>query len=142
MSSTENLATSVFNRMYNQDGFSQWLGIELLLQEEGHCILKMNVRKEMLNGYQVAHGGIVFSLADSAFAFACNSYNRISVSIECSVTHANPVYENDVLKAEASLITQSDKIGTYQVIIKNQQDIIVGVFKGICYRTTKAVVEA
>ncbi|NOT38475.1 MAG: hotdog fold thioesterase [Saprospiraceae bacterium] len=132
---------AVFNRMYKQDGFSQWLGIEKILTEEGHCILQMKVRKEMLNGFDVAHGGIAYSLADSAFAFSCNSYNRISLSVETSITHNKAIYENDILIAESKLITHSNKIGTYQVIITNQKKEIVAVFKGVCYRTEKNLIE-
>ncbi|MBL7822256.1 MAG: hotdog fold thioesterase [Saprospiraceae bacterium] len=136
-----NIPEKVLNRMFNQDGFSQWLGIEKLLVNEGHCILKMKIRKEMLNGFKVAHGGISYSLADSAFAFSCNSYNKISLSIETSISHSKPIVEGDELIAESKMITQSNKIGNYQVIIKNQKDEIVAVFNGICYRTEKQVIE-
>lgn len=131
----------VLDRMFRNDGFSQWLGIEKLEISEGNCVLKMTVRPEMLNGFDVAHGGITYSLADSAFAFACNSYNKLSVSIETSISHNKSVKAGDVLIAFADVITQSNKIGTYQVIIKNQSDEIVAVFKGSCYRTDKIVVE-
>ncbi|MBK6573232.1 MAG: hotdog fold thioesterase [Saprospiraceae bacterium] len=131
----------VLERMFNEDGFSQWLGIEKVLIMEGHCILRMKVRKEMLNGFMVAHGGISYSLADSAFAFSCNSYNKLSLSIETSISHSKPIVEDDVLTAESKMITQSNKIGNYQVLIKNQNNEIVAVFNGICYRTEKQVVE-
>ncbi|MCC6816070.1 MAG: hotdog fold thioesterase [Saprospiraceae bacterium] len=137
----KNLPESVFNHMYRLDAFSQWLGIEKLIAEEGFCILKMTVRKEMLNGFNVAHGAISYALADSAFAFSCNSYNRISLSIETSITHTKPIHENDVLTAESKLITQSNKLGTFQVVITNQNSDIVAVFKGICYRTDKILIE-
>lgn len=127
--------------MFQKDGFSQWLGIQKIITEDGHCILQMRVRKEMLNGFEVAHGGIVYSLADSAFAFSCNSYNRISLSIETSITHAKAIRENDLLIAESNLVTQSNKIGTYQVLVRNQENEIVGVFKGVCYRTDKKLIE-
>ena len=80
------ISQQVFEKMYRKDGFSQWLGIEAVEVNDGQCILKMTVRAEMLNGFDVAHGGIVYSLCDSAFAFACNSYNDLSVSVETSVT--------------------------------------------------------
>ncbi|MEO6191045.1 MAG: hotdog fold thioesterase [Saprospiraceae bacterium] len=136
-----NIPEEVFHKMFKKDGFSQWLGIEALKIELGHCILTMKVRKEMLNGHDVAHGGIVYSLADSAFAFSCNSYNRISLSIETSITHCKAIKENDFLTAEANLISQSNKIGTYQVIVHNQDKEIVGIFKGVCYRTSKNLIE-
>ena len=135
------ISQQVFEKMYRKDGFSQWLGIEAVEVNDGQCILKMTVRAEMLNGFDVAHGGIVYSLCDSAFAFACNSYNDLSVSVETSVTHCKAIKENDVLIAEAKLITHSKKIGTYRVIAKNQLDEIVAVFKGICYKTGKLFIE-
>ena len=138
----QNIPEAVFQRMYMEDGFSQWLGIEKITAELGYCKLKMQVRPEMLNGFGVAHGGIAYSLADSAFAFCCNSYNRISLSVETSITHSKAIRDKDILTAEARLVTQSQKIGTYEVIVKNQEDAIVGVFKGICYRTEKNLIES
>lgn len=123
--------------MYARDGFSRWLGIELIAVGEGTATLRMAVRPEMLNGFAVAHGGITYSLADSAFAFACNSFGRLSVSIETSITHTQAVRAGDVLIAEARLITHSNKIGTYQATVTNQSGDIVAVFKGICYKTDK-----
>ena len=135
-----NTSDLVFNKMYSTDKFSQWLNIEKIITNEGHCILKMQVRSDMMNGHNVAHGGISYALADSAFAFACNSYDQLSLSIETSITHTNAIRENDILIAEAKMITQSKKIGTYEVIVKNQEDNIVAVFKGVCYRTSKNVI--
>lgn len=137
----QDLSAQVLDRMYRQDGFSQWMGMEVVSISEGHCILKMTVRKEMLNGFDVAHGGITYSLADSAFAFACNSYNHLSLSVETSISHTKAVKEGDVLVATADLVTQTKKIGNFQVLVHNQHREIVAVFKGICYRTDKKVVE-
>lgn len=130
----------VFEKMFKDDTYSQWLGIRLLEVAEGTAHLQMTVRSDMLNGFGVAHGGITYGLADSAFAFACNSFNRLSLSIETSITHAAAVRPGDILTAEAQLVTQSNKIGTFSVLVKNQEMEIVAVFKGICYRTDKAVV--
>jgi acyl-CoA thioesterase len=137
----QDLSAQVLDRMFRQDGFSQWMGMEILEISEGHCVLRMTVRKEMLNGFDVAHGGITYSLADSAFAFACNSYNHLSLSVETSISHSRAVREGDILTAKADLITQTKKIGNFQVIVLNQHHEIVAVFKGICYRTDKKVVE-
>ena len=130
----------VFEKMYKDDTYSQWLGIRLLEVAEGMARLQMTIRPDMLNGFGVAHGGITYGLADSAFAFACNSFNRLSLSIETSITHTAAVRLGDTLTAEAQLVTQSNKIGTFSVLVKNQEMEIVAVFKGICYRTDKAVV--
>jgi len=87
----------IINKMFDQDAFSQWLGIEIIDVSEGFCQLKMTVRKEMLNGFQIAHGGIAYSLADSALAFASNSHGRKSLSVETSISHTVSVKEGDVL---------------------------------------------
>lgn len=137
MTTDSSLPQRVFDLMYARDGFSRWLGIELIAVGEGTATLRMAVRPEMLNGFAVAHGGITYSLADSAFAFACNSFGRLSVSIETSITHTQAVRAGDVLVAEARLITHSNKIGTYQATVTNQSGEIVAVFKGICYKTDK-----
>ena len=110
----------VFEKMFKDDTYSQWLGIRLLEVAEGTAHLQMTVRSDMLNGFGVAHGGITYGLADSAFAFACNSFNRLSLSIETSITHAAAVRPGDILTAEAQLVTQSNKIGTFSVLVKNQ----------------------
>lgn len=106
--------------MYNHDGFSQWLGIERINVSEGTCTLRMTVRKDMLNGFGIAHGGITYSLADSALAFASNSHGRMSVSVETNISHTKSVKEGDVITAVAEQLSLTDKIGVYHVTVKNQ----------------------
>lgn len=130
------LANKVVDTMYTNDYFSQWLGIERVKVEPGHCILKMKVKKEMLNGFGIAHGGITYSLADSALAFASNSHGRKAVSIETSISHTEPVKENDILTANAEEVKLSNKIGIYSIIITNQNNEKVALFKGTVYRTS------
>ena len=91
------LQEKVVGKMYDNDAFSQWLGIEVVEVKDGYCELKMTVRKEMLNGFQIAHGGIAYSLADSALAFASNSHGRKSLSVETSISHTVSVKEGNVL---------------------------------------------
>lgn len=124
--------------MFNSDWFSQWLGIERLQVLEGACKLRMTVRREMLNGFAIAHGGITYSFADSAFAFACNSHGRKSVSVETSISHTIPVTEGDVLIAEAAEKHLSNKISIYEIVIKNQESKVVAIFKGTAYRTSQS----
>src|SRR6188768_4056870 len=93
------LAEKVVDEMYREDRFSQWLGIERILIEQGHCILKMKVREEMVNGFGIAHGGIAFSFADSALAFASNAHGRLSVALDCSINFAVAVKVGDELTA-------------------------------------------
>ena len=127
----------IVNKMFDQDAFSQWLGIEIIDVSEGFCQLKMTVRKEMLNGFQIAHGGIAYSLADSALAFASNSHGRKSLSVETSISHTVSVKEGDSLIAVSNEISLSPKIGIYLISIKNQNEQEVALFKGTVYRTSK-----
>ena len=131
------LQEKVVGKMYDNDAFSQWLGIEVVEVKDGYCELKMTVRKEMLNGFQVAHGGIAYSLADSALAFASNSHGRKSLSVETSISHTVSVKEGDVLTANTEELSLSDKIGVYHITITNQDNQEVAYFKGTVYRTTK-----
>jgi len=127
----------IINKMFDQDAFSQWLGIEIIDVSEGFCQLKMIVRKEMLNGFQIAHGGIAYSLADSALAFASNSHGRKSLSVETSISHTVSVKEGDVLTVTTKELSLSDKIGVYLITIINQSNEDVAYFKGTVYRTSR-----
>lgn len=121
--------------MLAKDYFSQWLGIEVLEIYEGNCVLRMTVRNEMLNGFGIAHGGITYSLADSALAFASNSHGKKAVSIETNISHIKSVKENDVLIASAHPKRSGNTVGVYEVEIKNQEGVLVALFKGTVYRT-------
>ena len=131
------LAERVVDKMFDEDLFSQWLGIERILIEEGHCILKMKIRKEMANGFGIAHGGICFSFADSALAFASNSYGRLSVALECSISFPVAVKVEDVLTCEAKELSLTNRTGTYLIEVRNQNQENVAFFKGTVYRTSK-----
>jgi acyl-CoA thioesterase len=133
----QELAERVQRDMMARDTFSQWLGIEVLAIAPKTCTLRMTVRSEMLNGFGVAHGGIVFSLADSAFAFACNTHGRVTVSIENSITYPAAIREGDVLTAIASEEAISERLGYYRVDVTRGNGEIVGLFRGTAYRTLK-----
>jgi acyl-CoA thioesterase len=133
----KSLAERVVNKMFEEDRFSNWLGIERVLIEQGHCILRMKIRNEMLNGFGIAHGGIAFSFADSALAFASNSYGRLSVALDCSISFPVAVNEGDVLTCEAKELALTNKTGTYLIEVKNQKNENVAFFKGTVYRTSK-----
>lgn len=128
---------SIVNKMMETDAFSQWLGIKILASEKGSCKLQMEVRPEMCNGFGIIHGGITFSLADSALAFASNAHGRLSVALECSISYPNAVNVGDVLTAEATEVSLTNKIGIYNISVTNQKGEVVGVFKGSVYRTSK-----
>ena len=127
----------IVNKMYDQDAFSQWLGIEIVDVSEGYCQLKMKVRKEMLNGFHIAHGGIAYSLADSALAFASNSHGKKSLSVETSISHTVSVKDGDVLTATTKELSRSDKIGVYLITITNKENQEIAIFKGTVYCTSK-----
>ena len=137
MTGEKTLAEKVVDRMYSNDTFSQWLGIEVLEAKAGSCRLKMKLRKEMLNGFGIAHGGITYSLADSALAFASNSHGRKSVSVETSVSHTVSLHEGDEIFAEAEEVSVSNKIAVYYITVKNTEGKIVALFKGTVYRTSR-----
>ena len=128
------IAKKIVDKMLAEDKFSEWLGIQPVLIEQGHCILKMKIRKEMVNGFGIAHGGVAFSFADSALAFASNSYGRISVALECSISFAVPVMVDDELTCEAKELSLTNKTGTYHIEISNQKKEKVAFFKGTVFR--------
>ena len=124
------------HKMLSQDAFSQWLGIEILECGIGRCKVAMTIRKEMLNSMGYAHGGISYSLADTAFGFAANTHGKYAVSIETSVNHIEALEEGDYLTAEATLDLQKDKIG-FNIVEVRRGDELVALFKGVVYRTNK-----
>jgi len=134
------LANNVVNDMLQKDLFSQWLGISIIEIKEGYSKIKMTVRPEMINGFGIVHGGITFSLADSAFAFACNNRNVLSVALDTSINFLKPVQVNDVLLAEAKELHNGRSTGLYHINITNQRNEIVAVFKGTCFRTSKSLI--
>ena len=137
----DKLAREVVDHMMKEDLFSQWLGVEVLEVKEGYSRIKMTVRKEMINGFGIVHGGIAFSLADSAFAFACNNRNNLSVALDTSINFTKPLHIDDVIIAEAKEIHNGRSTGLYQIQIRNQHDHIVAIFKGTCFRTGKKLVK-
>ena len=131
---SKKLATDIVDQMYNKDDFSQWLGIQRIEEAPGKSVLQMTVRKEMTNGFDIAHGGISYAIADSALAFASNSEGRHAVSIETSISHTLAIKTGDIITAEAHRESLSHKIGIYKVSVKNQNGEIVALFKGTVYR--------
>ena len=128
----------IVNTMMAKDYFSQWLGIEVLGITEGTCKLKMQIKKEMLNGFGIAHGGIAYSFADSALAFASNSCGKKAVSIETSISHLISLVENDIIIAEVFQESNGNKIAIYTIDIVNETtNKKVALFKGTVYKTDK-----
>ena len=109
--------------MFDQDAFSQWLGIEIMEVKDGHCKLKMTVRKEMLNGFYISHGGISYSLADTALAFASNTHGKKCMSMETSISHTECAKEGDILIATTKELSRTEKTGLYFSVRSSGQKI-------------------
>ena len=124
----------IVNRMYENDAFSQWLGIRVEMVEKGSCRLSMEIRSPMLNGFGIAHGGIAYSLADSALAFAANSNGKHAMSVDTSINHFEKLTEGDVITAVAEEISIKSKFGNYQVRILKGNNL-VALFNGTVYRS-------
>jgi acyl-CoA thioesterase len=132
-------AKLVAEKVFEKDLFSQWLGIDILEIKEGYSKIAMTVRTEMINGLGIVHGGIAFSLADSAFAFACNNRNNLSVALDTSINFLKPVHVGDTLEAIATEVHNGRSTGLYQISISNQNQVVVAIFKGTCFRTGKTI---
>jgi len=124
------LAESAGAAMYARDQASQGLGMALTAIGPGHASIRMTVRQDMLNGHLTCHGGFLFALADSAFAFACNSYNLHTVGIGCTIDYLAPGYPGDVLTADAMEQSLRGKNGIYDVRVTNQDGYLIAVFRG------------
>ena len=135
-----NTPLSIVEHMIQQDAFSRWLRIELLEIKEGYSKIKMMVRQEMVNTFQVAHGGVIFSLADSALAFACNNRNNSALALDCNISFLKQVNVGDELTAEATEIHNGRSTGVYSIGVFNQNKQQVALFKGTCFRTGKSLV--
>lgn len=121
--------------MMADDAFSRWLGIDVVDIKPGFAKLKMEVRQEMVNGFNVSHGGIAFSLADSALAFASNSYGRVAVAMENNISFMKKIVAGDTITAETDELNIGRRIGVYNISITNQKNEQVGLFRGTVFRT-------
>lgn len=137
MPDKDEFAKKVVARMMETDYFSNWMGVKVLDVKESYSKIEMTLRKEMLNGFGIAHGGITFAFADSAFAFACNSDGKVTVALDVSISFPKAGKEGDVFIAEAKLINKTNRTGLYLIEVKNQRDELVALFKGTCYKTEK-----
>lgn len=133
----QRLAERVVERMLSTDALSRWLGLEVIEVAPRRSTCRMTVRPEMVNGFGVAHGGIVFSLADSAFAFACNTHGTVTVAVDNTITYPAAIHPGDVLTAVAAEEAASNRLGFYRVVVTNQAGAVVALFKGTAYRTSR-----
>jgi len=137
---SDQFANRVVEKMLQEDLFSQWLAIEMVEIREGFSKIKMILRNEMINGFNVIHGGIIFSFADSAFAFACNNRNNLSLALDVSISFNKAAKPGDVLTAEAKEIHNGRSTGLYIITVTDQYNNHVALFKGTCFRTGKVLI--
>jgi acyl-CoA thioesterase len=130
----QQIAEAVRDGMLAKDRATRSLGMEVLAIAPGSATLAMTVREDMLNGFDICHGGLVTTLADSAFAFACNSYNELTVASGFNVDIVAPSRAGDRLTAEAREVALAGRTGVYDITIRNQRDELVAVFRGKSYR--------
>lgn len=121
----------IVEKMMSKDAFSIWLGIKVIHIDKGTCTLECSIKDDMLNGFEILHGGISYSLSDSALAFAANSYGYQCVSIETSISHTRPAKVGDTLTAICTEINRGKRIGIYEVKVENQDKKLVAYFKGM-----------
>ena len=129
--------TSPIQELVVHDTFSSWLGIRIIELSPFFARLSMEIRKDMLNGFGTAHGGIAFAFADTAFGYASNWEGKINVALDASITFTQPAKEGDILVAEARCLNNTRKTGLYSVDIKNNQNELVAAFQATCYKTEK-----
>jgi len=139
-SDAQRLADEVTQAMWVRDRASQGLGIELLSVKPGYAHLRMAVRADMVNGHHICHGGFIFTLADSSFAYACNSYNANTVASGCSIDYLAPAREGDVLEAEAVERSLAGRTGVYDITVRNPAGKTVALFRGKSYRIQGEVI--
>jgi acyl-CoA thioesterase len=134
-------AKEVVDRMMEKDAFSQLLGLTIDEVGEGYCKLHFTITPAMMNGFDVLHGGVTFSAADSALAFAANSYNRLSLALNCAIDYMESGKIGDVLIVEATEESLRNKTAVYVIRVRNQNNTLIALFKGTVYRTSKTLIE-
>jgi len=133
------LAVASAAAMLERDQATQSMGITLIEIGPGYARMHMTVRPAMLNGHQSCHGGYIFALADSAFAFACNSYNIVTVAASCAIDYLAPCFAGDVLQAEAVEQSRSGKTGIYDIAVTNQDGKKIALFRGKSHQLKEPV---
>ena len=132
---SDSKAIKIVNHMLKNDLFSQWMGVKVLEVREGFCKISCPVKEEMLNGFKVTHGGILFSLADSALAFSSATYGRVALAIDNNISFLKKTTAGDTITAESECISLTHKTGVFQIRITNSDDEMVALMKGTVYRT-------
>ena len=131
------VAAAIVAAMWERDAFTRWLGATIIEVRAGYCALRMRVRPEMMNGFGVAHGGIAFSFADSAMAFACNNTGHVTVAVDNSVSYPAAIQLDDELTAVAEQEGASSRLAYYRVIVRRADSAVVALFRGTVYTTRR-----
>ena len=139
--SAQSLAERVAARMSDADRASRALGMRIESVAPGHAEMTMTVRDDMLNGHAICHGGYIFLLADSTFAFACNSYNRNTVAQGCSIDYLAPARAGDVLRASGVERSRTGRTGVYDIEVTNHHGTTIALFRGKSYRIDGNIVD-
>ncbi len=137
MRDADSLARDVVAKLHAADAFSRWLGIQVVEAAHSKSVVTMTVRDEMVNGFGSAHGGVVFSLADTALQFIVNSGGFLSVALDCTISYPVAVRPGDVLTAQGIEESTTNKLAFCAITVRNQHDIIVAHFRGTAYRTAR-----
>lgn len=132
-------AEKIVSKMLKNDQFSRWMGIEILEVKEGHCKISCEIKKDMLNGYNVTHGGVVFSLADSALAFSAATFGRVSLAIDNSISLIQKTTAGDTLIASSECLNLTHKTGFFEVKVNDSENRLIAVMKATVYRTSEEI---
>ncbi len=136
----QSLAEATAAAMWTRDRAAQALGMRIDAVRPGYARLTMTVRPDMVNGHHICHGGMIFSLADTAFAYACNSYNKNTVASACHIDFLAPGKEGETLEAEAIEQSQSGRTGVYDVTVRSASGRTIALFRGKSYRISGEVI--
>lgn len=134
------LAEETAAAMWSRDRAAQALGMKIVRVQPGSALLTMPVRTDMVNGHHICHGGLIFTLADTAFAYACNSYNRNTVASACHIDFLAPAKETDILEAEAIEQSASGRTGVYDITVRTTHGKLIALFRGKSYRINGEVI--
>lgn len=137
----EQLAQACGEVLYSNDNAAEAFGMMVTVCTPGRAVIDMPVRKDMTNGHAICHGGIIFTLADTAFAYACNNTNRNTVASGCNIDFLAPAYEGDILTATAHERSYSGRTGVYDVEVVNQDDTLIALFRGKSYRIKGSLIK-
>ncbi len=136
----QTLAEATAEAMWSRDRAAQALGMKIVRVQPGAALLTMLVRGDMVNGHHICHGGMIFSLADTAFAYACNSYNKNTVASACHIDFLAPAKEGETLEAEAVERSASGRTGVYDITVRTTSGKTVALFRGKSYRINGEVI--